>query len=142
MMQILKHIVEAGKSFHIHQRNMLVRKQFVLLVEHRSIIVLLSGSPEPQQLSRWSRMVWILNPLLEETHGIEEIRSIEAWGIISFKVTEEWLLLLRTQGPSLNWALRWWRRLRYFNLKRGLRLRRSRCRCFRHRRVEVLGKTR
>src|ERR1041385_6924 len=142
MMQILKHIVEAGKSFHIHQRNILVRKQFVLLVEHRSIIVLLSGCPEPQQLSRWSRVIRILNPLLEETHGIEEISSIEAWDIISFKVTEEWLLLLRTQGPSLNWALRWWRRLRHFNLKRGLRLRLSRCRFFRHRRVEVLGKRR
>src|SRR3954464_169498 len=103
----------------------------------------MSGSPEPQQFPRWSRRIRILNSFLEEAHSIEKFRSIKGWSSTIYKITIERLLLLWTQGASLNRALRWWRHLRHFNVNRGLRLRlRGRHRCFRHRLVEVRGRAR
>src|SRR3954463_4429221 len=92
MMQILKHIVEAGDVLHIQMRNKLMRKDLLSLEEDGCIIVLLSSCPEPQELAGRSRVIWILNPSLKIAHGVEECIRVEGGTSISVKLAVEWHL--------------------------------------------------
>src|SRR3954463_10105959 len=92
MMQILKHIVEAGDVLHIQMWNILMRKNLLGLEEDGCIIVLLSSCPEPQKLAGWGGVVRILNPRLKEVHSVEECISVEGGTSISFKISIEWPL--------------------------------------------------
>src|SRR3954471_7539591 len=98
MMQILKHIVEAGDVLHILMRNKLMRKNLLSLEEDGCIIVLLGSCPEPQKLAGWRGVVRILNPSLKVAHGVEECIRVEGGTSISFKISVEWPLLLWTQS--------------------------------------------
>src|SRR4051812_47305967 len=97
MMQILKHIVEAGEVLHIQMRNILMRKDLLSLEEDGCIIVLLSSCPEPQKLAGWRRVVRILNPSLKVAHEVKECIRVEGGTSISLKISVEGPLLLQTQ---------------------------------------------